>query len=397
MKNTFKSPSILFLNQMAGPLFRELAEDIALKWPPCQLYTGHHDTLKARQMDSLQVIAAPTYNRTSHAKRLLSWLHYWVYAFFRCLFSKKGTIIFIVFPPFLGLITYFLKKIRKQRYIVLVYDIYPDTFINFGPLKETGIIARLWRRMNKLVWENAEVVFTIGYKMAENLESNFDSSKTTAGKVVVIPNWASTNWIQPVEKKENEFARKYDQVDKLTVMYSGNLGATHDIETILNTAKKLRNNESIHFMIIGEGAKKNLVEKFKSEENLGNLTVLSYQPEEVLPQSLTTADIAVITLDSGSEGLSVPSKTYYSMASGACLLGLCDSATEVARAIEKHECGILINPGDVGAMALAITNLLDDKESLKKYKDNSRSAAEKYYSRNNTSEYIEAISKTCNI
>jgi hypothetical protein len=36
---------IIFLNQMAGPLFRELAEDLAKVWPQSTLYTGHPDTI----------------------------------------------------------------------------------------------------------------------------------------------------------------------------------------------------------------------------------------------------------------------------------------------------------------------------------------------------------------
>ncbi len=398
MKNSSKSPRIVFLNQMAGPLFRELAEDISAQWPVGELFTGHPDTIKAEQKDFLRIISAPKYQRNNYISRLLSWTHYLIRAFFRCLFLNKNTFVFLVpFPPFLNLTAYFFKRLRGQRYAVLVYDIYPDALINFGPLKESGLITRIWRKINRVSWENAEVVFTIGYKMAENLERMFDSSKTSAGKVIAIPNWASTDWIKPLAKEENEFAQKYKQVGKLTVMYSGNLGQTHDIETVLETAKKLKENDSIKFMIIGEGAKKGLVEQAKSEEDLYNLTVLGFQPEETLPYSLTTSDIAIITLDSGSEGLSVPSKTYYSMASGAALIAICDETSEVARTIKKHDCGSIVNPGNTNAMVKAILELLGDEEKLKRYKNNSRSAADSFYSRKNTKQYIDALSSYLNI
>jgi glycosyltransferase involved in cell wall biosynthesis len=323
--------------------------------------------------------------------RLWSWFKYLFCAFFECLRTDKDTVLFLVYPPFLELTAYFLKKIRKQRYVVLVYDIYPDTFINFGPLRDAGLIAGMWRRMNRTVWKDAEIVFTIGYKMAEKVESMFDSSKTAAGKVIAIPNWASTDWIKPLAKEGNWFAQKYDQVGKLTVMYSGNLGQTHDIGTILKAAKELKGTDSIRFMIIGDGAKKGIVEQAKSKEDLYNLTVLDFQAEEVLPYSLAAADISVVTLDKGSEGLSVPSKTYYAMASGAALIALCEEDSEVAQAIKKHDC-FVIKPGDTNAMVKAILELLGDEEKLKRCKTNSRSAAEKYYSRNNTDQYIDALS-----
>jgi len=386
-----KRSRILFLNQMAGPLFRELAEDISMHWPVGELFTGHPDTLKSQQKEFMRIVPAPTYDRRSHMLRLWSWFKYLFCAFFECLRTNKETILFLVSPPFLNLIAYFFKKLRRQRFVILVYDIYPNAAVNFGPLKDTGIIARLWRYINRKVWENAEIVFTIGNKMAANLETMFDSSKTAAGKVIVIPNWANTDWIKPLAKEKNEFAKKYDQIGKLTVMYSGNLGQTHDISTILKAARELKGNDSIRFMIIGEGAKKSIVEQAKSEDDLNNLTVLGFQPETVLPYSLATADIAVITLDKGSEGLSVPSKTYYSMASGAALIALCEEDSEVALTIRKHDCGFVIKPGDTDAMVKAILELLGDEEKLKRYQTNSRQAAERFYSRKNTGQYIEAL------
>ena len=376
---------------MAGPLFRELAEDISREWSPSLMFTGHPDTLKHSQTPSLSIMPAAKYQRKSYTSRVLSWIRYSVYVFFRCFRLHKNAILFLVFPPFVGMIGYLFKRLRGQRYVFLVYDITPDALIKFGPLKETGLIARLWRRMNRLVWENAEIVFTIGDQMAANLERAFDVAKTRPGKVIVIPNWADTDWIRPVAKDKNEFARKYKQVGKLTVMYSGNLGQTHDIETILGAAKKLKEYDSIHFMIIGEGAKRHLVEKAKSQDGLDNLTILPFQPEDVLPLSLPTADFAVVTLDKGSEGLMVPSKTYYAMAAGSALIGLCDDNSEVAHMIYRHECGIVLSPGDIDGMVIAILATLGDKEKLSRYRANSRRAAEKFYSRKNTSLYLQAL------
>lgn len=378
---------------MAGPLFRELAQDISEEWPPALLFTGHPDTLRCEQTTSLRIISAPKYQRKSYLSRLISGIHYPLYVFFRCWLLPRSALLFSMANPlFQGLIIYLFKRLRGQCYVILVYDIYPDVPVQLGLLKESGLITRLWRRINHLVWENAEIVFTIGNRMAENLERKFDVSKTAAGRVVAIYNWANTEWIRPVAKADNEFAKTYGQVGKLTVMYSGNLGNTHDIETILAAAKELREHDSIHFMIIGEGAKKNLVEKTKYEDGLDNLTILPFQPENVLPLSLPTADISIITLDKGCEGLSVPSKTHYYMAAGSALLGICDKNSEVAQIINRHKCGVVVKPGDKDSMVKNILNLLGDKAKLDYYKGNSRRAAEEHYSRKNTRHYINALS-----
>jgi glycosyltransferase involved in cell wall biosynthesis len=295
-------------------------------------------------------------------------------------------------PPFLALIGYLFKRLRRQCYVLLVYDIYPDVLVQFGPLKESGLITRLWQKTNRLVWENAEIVFTIGDAMAANLEQRFDAGKTIPGKVVVVPNWANTDWIRPRAKEENEFAIKHGQLGKLTVMYSGNLGQTHDIETVIAAAKELRECESISFMVIGEGAKKCLLKEAKSHDQLDNLTILPLQPEHLLPVSLPTAEIAVVTLEKGSEALSVPSKTYYYMAAGCALIGLCPETSQVAAAIERHDCGLIVRPGDTKGMVCAIKELFNDRAKLSLYRSNSRTAAEEFYSRKNTSQYLKTLS-----
>jgi len=398
MNDSFEHLRIIFLNQMVGLLFRELAEDISKEWSPSLLFTGHPDTLWSDRTDSLTIMAAPEYKRTNYLSRLLSGIRYVLYVLLRCWRLPRSTLLFLVSnPPFTGLIGYLLKRLRGQHYVVLVYDIYPDMLVQFGSLRESGLITRLWRRMNRVIWENAEIVFTIGDKMASNMKQQFDASKTLPGKVIAIPTWANTEWIRPVAKADNKFAKEYDQVGKLTVMYSGNLGNTHDIETILAAAKQLKEHDSIDFMIIGEGAKKNIVDKIKHQDGLDNLTILPFQPEEILPASLPTADIAVITLDKGCEGLSVPSKTHYYMAAGSALLGICDQSSEIAQMINKYDCGFVVKPGDTDAMVKAILELLRDEEKLKRYKTNSRSAAENFYSRNNTKLYIDALSAYLNI
>ena len=80
-------------------------------------------------------------------------------------------------------------------------------------------------------------------------------------------------------------------------MYSGNLGLTHNIEKILNTALKLKEVNDIKFVVIGEGPKKNIVDNFALKNQLKNLLVLPYQDEETLPYSLSAGDISIV-LDS---------------------------------------------------------------------------------------------------
>ena len=127
---------IIFLNQAAGPLFRELAEDVAKIWPQSVLFTGNPDTVHRSRESCLHIEPAPGYDRSSYFSRFRSWVKY----FFKVLWfvwkqPKNATLFIVSNPPFLGLVGLFFKRVRMQRYVMLVYDIYPDMLIGLGRLK----------------------------------------------------------------------------------------------------------------------------------------------------------------------------------------------------------------------------------------------------------------------
>lgn len=383
---------IIFLNQSTGILFFELAEDIAKHLGPGLLFTGHSPVCDLKNK-RLIVVPGPEYIRLNNFTRLISWMHY----FFKAIFvagkqPKEALLLIVSNPPFLGLIGLFLKLLRKQRYAVLVYDVYPDTLIALGTLK-VGIVSQVWRFFNRLVLERADLVFTLSRDMVEQLEISSDMSNTAAGAAVVIPNWADIASIRPIDKKVNWFALRHGLIGKTTVLYSGNMGNTHDIGSIIDAARELRAHEGIQFLFIGSGAKVALVERAISEEKLTNIKLLPLQSEEVLPYSMASGDIGLVSYQPGTEGCIVPSKTYYYMAAGVVPLILCARDTDLSRMAEEHRCGVVVKSGDSGALAQAILRLDGDAALLAGYKQRARATAEQYFSRANTQLFISAIRK----
>ena len=87
-KQRNSQPALLILNQMAGPITWELAEDLGKQFGAVALLTGHPDTLAkgstTNSADSAGVLlyAAAPYQRGSFPRRAWSWLRYLVQAFF---------------------------------------------------------------------------------------------------------------------------------------------------------------------------------------------------------------------------------------------------------------------------------------------------------------------------
>lgn len=379
-----KIKKILFLNQMAGPLFRELAEDLSkIFTQKSELYTGHPDTLEyIDTFEMLKISKSPLYDRKSKLTRVISWLKYSFLAFFKVFFAPKGTLIFIVSnPPLLGPLAWFVSKCRKLPYVVLIYDMHPDTMISFGVLKESSIAVKVWRYINKCVWEQAYAVYTIGDVMAEKLTKQFDVNKTQLKHVGVIPPWADTENIKPIKKSLNPLVNELSQTDCITVLYSGNMGISHDIDSMLKAAKLLQDRQDIKFLFIGEGEKWQPAYDFVKAEQLSNVQVLPFQPEERLPYTIALGDISLVALDEGAEGLMVPSKMYYYMAAGAAIIGICQGRNDLKESIMLGNCGVIVKPGEPILLASEILRLSGDLSTLEILKSNARNASIKYFSR----------------
>lgn len=375
-------PKLLILNQMAGPMTWELAEDAGRQLGQVALLTGHPDTLAKGSTPQVQLSPAPSYRRGSFLTRALSWLAYLLAAFFWLWrFPARLPLLLFSNPPILCWLGWLMWLLRRQPYAVMVHDIYPDIFVRMRRIPESHPLIRLWRWLNRKAYENARVVMTLGECMAANLEKQFDSAHTPAGRVQVIYPWVDTDRIRPISKEENWFAREYHQVGKLTVMYSGNMGLGHDLETMLEAACLLQGEPRLHFMFIGSGPKWSLVQQCQARYNLPNLTLLGWQPEEVLPYSLATADVTLISLEQGITGLAVPSKAIYALAAGSALVLLSSAEGELAEWLNRMESGLVVPSPQPQQVADHLQSWLQDDGFLQAVRERARRSSLEYFSR----------------
>jgi glycosyltransferase involved in cell wall biosynthesis len=384
-------PKITILSQYfypevasTGQLMTELALGLKERGCDVRIVTGQPSYIKG--VDKLQgkeiyqgVEIKRTWNtrfdKNKKVGRILNLCSFFISTFVFLLFTKeKRPLLIVSVPPFAGVLGVLLKFIRGQKYAFIVYDVYPDIAVELGYLKRDGIITRFWEKLNKLVYGWADIVVVLGETMKEKINKYTDISK-----VEIIHNWADKDFIIPLKKEDNWFCKKYG-LDGFVVMYSGNIGLFHDLETIIYAAKELEK-EKIKFLIIGEGGKKEKLRQIAQELRLSNILFLPYQPREVLPHSLTAGDVSIVSLEKGLEGLAVPCKLYTSLAAGQAIIALVGEDSDVAEIIKKHECGIRVEEGDVKGFVNAVKTLMKDEELLNRMKANARRCFEENFDR----------------
>jgi glycosyltransferase involved in cell wall biosynthesis len=306
--------------------------------------------------------------------RVISWLSFYFFTIPAVLFVRKREVFLVSNPPLNFFFGYVLNRIFGTRFTLLLFDIYPDIIIQSGYLSRTGIIAKIWTRLNKVAFPRAHRIFTL----SENLAKEVHKYEPSINNVRVVPNWVDSNEIKPIERTRNEFIKRFDLSEKFVVMYSGNMGKTHDIETIVSAASLLKDQDNIKFFLIGDGEKRTKLEEMVSRSSLSNVTMLPFQDPDQFKHSIASADIGFVTLSQGFENYSVPSKTYYLMAAGCILFAIGSKDSEMELLINKYECGYRFDSGNAAAVAAGILEVYNNTVLKEKISKSARQAASNF-------------------
>ena len=362
-------------------------------------YAGKLDAPKREIFHSVKIrrLRAIRMNKNSKKGQIFNSVSFFIRAFFHLLSSRSKTPVLIVSnPPFLPMMGYLMYLVRRIKYIILIHDVFPEKAIKLNYIKENGLLSKFWKFWDKKSLQHASSVIVISETMKQNLANKFQQySIVDSEKLKVIHNWADENFIKPIRESDNKFVKENSLEGKYIVQYSGNLGASYELEVIVEAAGKTLN-EDIFYLFIGDGVKKHKLLKMVSERALKNVSFMPYQTKEILPYSLTAASVSIVTYEKSMEGLLMPSKLYTTLASGRAVIAFCESNSEVGNIINTAKCGFSVDPSNVEELIEKIIFLRDNPEERCKMGNNARDYFEKTFTlKHSLQKYLELI-KTLN-
>lgn len=255
---------------------------------------------------------------------------------------RQDTLLLTTEPPYLPFLGYLAHRFFGLSYVCVLYDLYPDVAVELQVVSKNHILARFWDWCNRLTWERARGIIVLSSTMKERVVAKHPA---IADKIIAIPSWSDPVHIRPIDKQKNWFAQKYNLSDRFTVLYSGNLGRCHDMETILATALILKD-EPIQFVFIGHGAKLQGCMDYVQEHHLTNCLFLPYQDKDILPYSLTACDLSLVSISPGLEGLVAPSKLYGILAAARPVAAICEPHSYLRELFAEARCGQCFDNGD---------------------------------------------------
>jgi colanic acid biosynthesis glycosyl transferase WcaI len=283
---------------------------------------------------------------------------------------RRGDVVVVVTnPPTLPVVTKAACRLRGARAVLLVHDVYPEVLAASGIVRRGGVAFRILDRLSRLIYRGFEEVVVLGRDMRDLVAGKIGLPPE---RLAIITNWGDVETVRPSAGNTG---------GAFVVQYSGNIGRTHGVETLLEAAKELRDDASIRFMIIGSGARRASVERTIATENLTNATLLEPVRREDLGTALNAADVSVIPFRPGMKGVSVPSRLYNVLAAGKPLIVAADADSEVGLLVREEGLGWVVEPDDARGLTAAIRAAQAAPELRRAMGERGRRLAESRYSR----------------
>jgi glycosyltransferase involved in cell wall biosynthesis len=192
-----------------------------------------------------------------------------------------------------------------------------------------------------------------------------------AEKLALIPNGANTDFFQFSQEERQKWRDELGLNEKFVALYAGLHGIAQGLDTIIETARRLQDDPSIHFLLVGEGPCKSELVALARHHQLNNITFMSEHPREHIPGLQSAADAAIIPLKKVSLFTDVvPSKLFDAWACQRPVILSVDG--EARRLLEDAQGGIFTPPENSQEIANAIIWLKNHPQEREKMGANGR-------------------------
>ena len=322
-------------------------------YPQGQIYPGYGGLLRREKSGGVSIIRSYVYPATGLGhKRLLNYFSFVLSSAFvgACALPRLDYLITESPPLFLGISGYLLSRFKRARWIFNVSDLWLESGIQLGALKE-GLPLRMARSLERFCYRKAwcvtgqskEILSAIGRQHPEVA-------------LYHLSNGVASELFGP-DLRSDETRAELAPGKATIALYAGLHGYAQGLESLVQAAAMLQDMESLSIVLIGDGPEKQTLVERARAEGLDNIRFLDAAPRERMPAFLASADIALVPLKERLFG-AVPSKLYEAMGAGLPVVLM--TGGEAESIVEESGSGVVVPPGDVEALTSAIRSLASD-------------------------------------
>lgn len=300
----------------------------------------------------------------------------------RALFIAKPDVMLVVSPPLgLAIVAIVLSKIWGVPYVFDVEDLQPDSAADMGMLPKWMI--KILYSIEDAAYSHAALISTITKGMSEKI-----ASKGSWGdKIVLFEPRMDPSLLDLSSFDADNFREKYNLKNKFIVTHSGNIGVKQALTTLIECAAIVKLNQKIVFLLIGDGAMKEDIQKKAENAGLDNVMFLPLLGEADYRGALAASGVCVVTQQKMVSEIAFPSKIVSYLSAGCPVIVSANKNSEVSLVVRDSGAGMVVPAEDALLLADAIQNIM--KQDISNLKIKARNYACMRWSESRVLRYIE--------
>jgi colanic acid biosynthesis glycosyl transferase WcaI len=355
-------------------------------YPHGRIHTGYGGWLKKETLDGIQIIRTGIYPVQS-TRMIPRLLNYFSFVFSSLLIGgfqvARAEYLMTESPPlFLGIAGFLLSRWKRAKWIFNISDLWPQSVVELGILNANSLGYKVAGALESFLYKNAWAVTGQAKTILAHINARFPGLHTYH-----LSNGVDTRYFQP--------GGAAGKNKKFRFVYAGLHGLAQGLQQILKAAKKLPADAQVDFMFVGDGPEKQTLIQMAQDLELNRVQFLDAVSKDNMPEILRSADALIVPLKIQLTG-AVPSKLYEAMAMGKPVILVAGS--EAADIVNESGCGIVVQPGDIDALASAILQLRSHPIQAEQMGQNGRRAAVQKYDRINIAQdflaFLHATTKS---
>ncbi|MEV5112726.1 glycosyltransferase family 4 protein [Peribacillus frigoritolerans] len=382
----------------------ELAEDLVEKGLTVDVVCGYpKEYFNGKKVANKEKYKGITIRRVNYTEfnnktklgRIINFFSFFLAVLLRffSFFNYKCIIVYSN-PPILPLIPYLIGRLSGVEFIFVAFDVYPDNALKLGAIKKGSTIEKIMNYINSKVYRYSSKVVALSQEMKEYLLNQ--KIAVNPESINVIPNWYSDEKVNNNTIENIEF-KTLKENWPFIILYSGNMGSAQDMDTILQCMSQFKNNKNVLFVFTGHGNKVNYVKNYIYSNKISNAKVYGFLLGDDYKDVLQMADVCLVSLAEGIEGIGVPSKTYGYLAVGKPVIAIMSNETDIAKSLIKYNAGGNVKQGDFEGLEVLIQKYMDNPELLQLMGLNAKQLFLNLYERKICTElYYNMLSKIIN-
>ena len=331
----------------------------------------------------------PLPNRKAH-ERIRNYSSFCLSAGLRGLTIPAPDVIIGSSPQLLvGLSAWWLGVAKQVPFVFEVRDLWPESLVAVGAGKEGSLLHEVLAKVAGFLYERADRIVVVTPAFKNHLVQRW---RVPAERIAVVENGVESNLFCRVPQEARHLRRALGLDAKFVVSYIGTMGNAHGLETLLDAAATLeQQNPNVEFVLIGEGAEKEQIKVSAERRKLANVRFFDQQPREKIPAFISASDACLVLLKKTEVFKTViPTKMLEFMScERPVILGVEGQSQEI---LENAGAGLVIEPGNAEHLARAIQELAADPQKAESLGKKGREYILQNFSRAATAKkYIEVL------